>query len=148
MSRNPENFGSCLAFQRCYRSCVITGSRINITQQYCYHPGLSEAPSLHFKPENRIDASTNHTCHYCHLSFQSLSDLKLHKQSVHLRQGMHFCPICGKGIIRKDDFMDHINRHKNIKAHQCPQCLRYFTFKRNLLQHMHGKCPSRFSDNV
>ena len=84
-------------------------------------------------------------CPFCPLAFTSVRELNQHKSRAHLvKKSQHICTICGKGITRKDDFEDHMNRHRNIKAHTCPHCAQQFTFKNNLRHHMRSGVCSKY----
>ncbi|XP_076465066.1 uncharacterized protein LOC143296877 isoform X11 [Babylonia areolata] len=75
-------------------------------------------------------------CEYCNASFASASGLDRHKKLLHLNRLPHTCPVCGKGFTEKDHFEGHMNRHNNVKAYQCSQCSRQFTYKTSLRRHV------------
>lgn len=83
-------------------------------------------------------------CNACPSVFSSPKALTQHKNSAHKTgTGQHACSICGKRITRKDDFEDHLNKHRNIRAHSCPHCSHTFFFKNNLRQHLRASACSK-----
>ncbi|KAL8613316.1 hypothetical protein ACOMHN_052556 [Nucella lapillus] len=87
-----------------------------------------------------VRRSKFHECPHCHSKFMSSQELSGHVCDF-TKRAQHICSICGKGITRKDDYEDHMNRHRNIRAHECPHCALRFTFKNNLRKHMRtGVC--------
>lgn len=80
-------------------------------------------------------------CEMCPSAFGKASALKSHINSVHLKMYRFFCDVCSKGFAVKEHCIDHTNMHNNIKAHQCPNCSRSFTFKTHLRRHLRfGVC--------
>ncbi|XP_076460636.1 uncharacterized protein LOC143293558 isoform X3 [Babylonia areolata] len=97
--------------------------------------------TVSFHHELVVDSVSLH-CPVCSQKFNSTWERSQHKcSSLLMKNGQHICNICGKGITRKEDFEDHLNKHRNIKAHACPYCTQPFTYKNNLRQHIRsGVC--------
>ena len=80
-------------------------------------------------------------CEFCNASFTTMQGLKGHRDRVHLNKAAQVCSICEKGFTSKEHFEDHMNMHNNVKAHQCPNCSSWFTFKACLRRHIRqGVC--------
>ncbi|KAL8567902.1 hypothetical protein ACOMHN_059024 [Nucella lapillus] len=122
----------------------------NCPKQFAYKTGSSHSAPPPLLSQSGAPAWGSHTspapthrnpvkfllCEYCNASFASASGLDRHKKLLHLHKLPHMCLVCGKGFTERDHFEGHMNRHNNIKAHQCPQCSRQFTYKTSLRRHM------------
>ncbi|KAL8604930.1 hypothetical protein ACOMHN_028558 [Nucella lapillus] len=111
-----------------------------------YRP--QESPSYHqqtppYRPETSVDSNPAH-CAVCALPLGSEWERCRHKCAVVMKNGQHVCNICGRGITRKEDFEDHLNKHRNIKAHACPYCAQPFTYKNNLRQHIRSAVCQKY----
>lgn len=81
------------------------------------------------------------SCEFCSASFATQQGLKRHRDKVHLNKPAYVCSICERGFMSKEHFDDHVNMHNNVKAHQCPNCSSWFTFKTCLRRHIRqGVC--------
>ncbi|XP_076465001.1 uncharacterized protein LOC143296877 isoform X4 [Babylonia areolata] len=75
-------------------------------------------------------------CELCDYSFATTGGLKEHMKLIHLKKYPFVCELCGKGFARKEVCTDHMNAHKQIKAHKCPICSSSFYFKAYLRKHL------------
>ena len=83
-------------------------------------------------------------CEFCDATFASPGGLREHTDRIHLKKYPFLCDLCGKGFARKEGYNDHMNKHKNIKAHKCPTCLSSFSFETNLRRHLRrGVCSNK-----
>ena len=136
--------------------CVIPGSPWSYRQvplRQAHPPSILRThlqSSPHWQgaaPCTDVNGMNRQGCHFCPLTFASVRELNLHNRHAHsVKKSQHMCTICGKGITRKDDFEDHMNRHRNIKAHSCPHCAQKFTFKNNLRHHMRSGVCSKYKN--
>ena len=76
-----------------------------------------------------------HPCDQCEMSFDYLSGLKLHIDSVHLGLKPHKCTQCDKAFGEKSNLNRHIkSAHEN--AFICPQCNKAFSAKDAMEKHI------------
>ncbi|XP_076460629.1 uncharacterized protein LOC143293555 isoform X21 [Babylonia areolata] len=121
-------YSQVLARHSAIASGALMGQRLS---------ALKQAAAVGFTGVRR---SKFHECPRCLSKFVSAPELNQHVCDL-TKRAQHICSICGKGITRKDDYEDHVNRHRNIRAHECPHCALRFTFKNNLRKHMRtGVC--------
>ena len=80
-------------------------------------------------------------CGFCDAEFITSEGLKKHTNSIHFKMYPFCCEICGKGMFASERYTDHMNMHKNIKAHKCPNCSKRFVFKSDVTRHLrNGVC--------
>lgn len=106
----------------------------------------TEKRGLHGHFEHKVDVTStetkascsprNFSCEICAAAFKSAAHLKGHINTVHLKRYRFFCESCGKGFAVREHCQDHMNMHKNLKPHQCPRCLKCFTYKTHLRRHL------------
>lgn len=85
-------------------------------------------------------------CGFCDATFITSEGLKKHTNSIHFKMYPFCCEICGKGMFANERYTDHMNMHKNIKAHKCPNCSKRFVFKSDVTRHLrNGVCTKHAS---
>ena len=81
-----------------------------------------------------------HQCEICEKRFHKRTDLKIHLESIHVKQ-IVTCEICDK-IFTHSTLKDyHLNRiHKElVEIHTCDNCNKTFKFKDNLNKHQKAR---------
>ena len=70
------------------------------------------------------------TCHHCHKTFTSRSNLERHSR-LHTGFKPYVCAICNKAFSRKD----HLSNHSAKHAFKCGHCNKRYADKQSLAQH-------------
>ena len=87
---------------------------------------------------NNMKSSASHQLSSCTSSSLSCIDVLAKHKSSHLGR-CTYCDICQKFMPNYERYVDHMNMHRKIKAHQCPWCFKSFTFKSDVRRHIRNK---------
>ena len=93
--------------------------------------------------DRSVDQARNHHCDECSKYFRRSSNLKRHKQLVHLKlphlKSKYRCCMCNKGLAQFSHLKEHTVTHLDpklvLKEFKCDTCGKEFTKKSNLTQH-------------
>ena len=77
-------------------------------------------------------------CELCPKLLKNIESLRQHMKSVHTpdEKKAYQCNICGKGFIKKDNWIMHMNGHQGIKPIECEQCGQQFARKPSYIRHL------------
>ena len=75
-------------------------------------------------------------CPLCPCTYASNHGLNSHVKLIHEKQSRYRCETCGKGMVARSRYLDHIATHAGVKRHVCPICQMYFTHKSSLTDHV------------
>lgn len=78
------------------------------------------------------------SCPNCPKKFVYKSSLKFHMKecSENLNIPLYKCDKCGRGFIRREHYIGHMNVHNNVKTYTCPYCPKKFAHKSSLRFHL------------
>ena len=94
----------------------------------------SAAQEFHDHMKLKHDISI--VCEICSKTFSNMANLKLHQESIHLKNKMAACEICGKEFNHVRYLKVHMESHMTEGRFQCAQCGRKFTTKASLVTHI------------
>ncbi|XP_064629164.1 zinc finger protein 845-like isoform X2 [Lineus longissimus] len=93
------------------------------------------------KSKNKADNDV--MCDLCGKIVSNHRYLIDHKAQVHGIGKCLICEVCGKSLCKPSQYRDHVNAHKGIKEHQCPDCKKSFCFQTSLNRHIQDKICKR-----
>ena len=93
-------------------------------------------------------------CQYCDVKFTRCDPFKTHIANFHpdkikeveklTKTKFHPCTECGRVLINKKNFDDHMNIHTNSRPHKCRYCDKGFRSKTNMCAHEKTHtCPNK-----
>lgn len=83
-----------------------------------------------------IGGKRKHLCDTCGASFNDVTNLKIHKESVHLKLRPYTCDHCKHTYTAKKHLKLHIMTiHLNLKKFNCSLCSKKFATKFSCLKH-------------
>ena len=74
-------------------------------------------------------------CQICHTSYNYPQTLKRHIRQFHTDEPTFRCEVCGKGLMDRQHFTKHMNKHSSAQGVQCQHCSKRFANKDDFLQH-------------
>ena len=104
-------------------ACRQCGSEFNaISHLWC-----------HVKAEHN---NSDFSCPQCPCTYASKCGLTKHVNLIHEKLSRCRCDTCGKGVMDRSRYLDHIATHAGVKRHVCPICCMDFTYKSSLKGHV------------
>ena len=107
-------------------TCTQYGSEVNRRSQLW----------LHVNAEHSYCNSRRIACPHCQRTYSSKGGLNRHVNLIHKKLSRYRCETCGKGLMVRSHYLDHIATHAMVKRHVCPICNMYFTYKSYLIDHV------------
>ncbi|XP_054152447.1 zinc finger protein 91-like [Oppia nitens] len=90
-------------------------------------------------------------CHYydCDLSFKRISSLKRHVKTLHLKERLYECRVCGKRYAQSQSLKDHSFVHLSVKSFKCDinGCDKWFQTPKYLRSHKIRGHSVKINDN-
>ena len=78
--------------------------------------------------EKQVHGPKNKACDKCDQKFTTFSDLKKHRNRIHLKIMKFNCDICNKNLASKMSLKNHKDSvHEGKKSYKCELCLKSFT---------------------
>ncbi|XP_066932077.1 zinc finger protein 287-like [Clytia hemisphaerica] len=105
-------------------------------------------PPVKFNPIVKLDrivlkdhASTKkqqwpHICDICDKDFPWPSELRRHREAVHMKQKPFACPTCGSSFSKKSHLKEHAMSHTDERPFPCDICGKRFKLKHHLKTHL------------
>ena len=75
-------------------------------------------------------------CPKCPCTYASRGGLQQHVNLIHEKLSRYLCETCGKGLMIRSRYLDHIATHAGVKRHVCHICCMDFTYKGSLKDHV------------
>ena len=104
-------------------TCIQCGSVFYTRSHLCRH--------VQAEHNNRRFA-----CPQCPCTYASKGGLTEHVNMIHEKLSRYRCETCGKCLMVRSRYLDHIATHAGVKRHACPICHMYFTHKGSLKRHV------------
>ncbi|CAH1792193.1 unnamed protein product [Owenia fusiformis] len=97
---------------------------------------FNSSPKL-YEHREKIHNIKDFKCPYCDLDKPNLHEFVKHiyKSHFHQGEGIHKCPICGRGFKYKSAIPNHVLTHTKEKPHMCSTCGKSFTLLSTLKHH-------------
>ncbi|XP_044742915.1 uncharacterized protein LOC123305297 [Chrysoperla carnea] len=106
----------------------------NVPCPICKKMYLKSSLDVHIKIHTGVKPFS---CHICNKVFTTKWNLKLHKWTHAARLSKPYkCNQCQSAFIRQNDYVSHMNSHRNIKPYTCNHCGRQFIRKYNCQRHV------------
>uniref|UniRef100_A0A182YC86 Protein krueppel n=1 Tax=Anopheles stephensi TaxID=30069 RepID=A0A182YC86_ANOST len=91
--------------------------------------GLKQHRAVHFERQ--------HACTICNRMYSRKFYLTIHVQRVHTpKEQKHKCLICDREFNNETLKVEHMKIHEDSTLHECTECHRVYSAKRNLLRHI------------
>lgn len=97
-----------------------------------YRMGYSSQMSGHFKKR--------HVCDICNRAFTQRGSLKYHRM-LHTGEKPFQCNVCNKSFRIRAPYDAHMDVHNGVR-YRCSICLKYYSSRATLRQHLKGQHPN------
>lgn len=74
-------------------------------------------------------------CQVCGTSYNYPQTLKRHIRQFHTDEPTFRCEVCGKGLMDRQHYTKHMNKHNSAPGIQCQHCRKTFADIDDFLQH-------------
>ncbi|XP_063702314.1 gastrula zinc finger protein XlCGF52.1-like [Culicoides brevitarsis] len=128
-----------------YKNEAISGNKFRRHACHLCPRAYSRADHLkdHLRTHETPVSDAKFQCDICRKCYSIKSVLKEHILSQHLGIGKCLCSFCGKEFTSQANLKQHLLRHTQTKAFQCPDCPKAFISKGELKTHLRSHTGAR-----
>ena len=94
-----------------------------------------------FYDHMKIEHGEEIVCDVCEKTFSNIHNLKLHQETVHLKNKTAACYVCGKHFDHIRYLKAHMEIHSDTHKFSCSKCERRFSCKASLIAHQETHKP-------
>lgn len=158
--QQPQKFkcGACESVFTSQKMCQIHISRVHLGKEdeklqqrkgpkyACKKCEFFSTAAQDFYDHMKIKHGEDIVCDVCEKTFSNLANLKLHKETVHLKNKTAACYVCGKHFNHIRYLKVHMESHSQTHKFSCAECERRFSSKATLVAHLETHKPPEERD--
>ena len=107
----------------------------------CQKCEFSSTAAQDYHDHMKIEHGEDIVCNSCDKTFSNVHNLKMHEETIHLKNKTAACYVCGKHFNHIRYLKTHMELHSDTHKFSCDQCERRFSAKASLIAHLETHKP-------